>query len=84
MTQPPSVSIGDEVFFVLAEGPNVGVQRPAKVVDVEAPDVLSLCVFTNGLLDGTPYSTGIYWAPAVLYSAEHERGTWDILLRNES
>jgi hypothetical protein len=67
--------VGEDVLFVLEDGPRKGELRPAKVIRSLGGLRARLAVFTDGGLDGTRYST----CPSLVdseYGARGAGGTW--------
>jgi hypothetical protein len=77
-----NLKIGDQVLYVLEDGPSEGEVRPAVVVrlwsDFTKSDnpFVQLQVFTDGLNDGNQYAGGIAWKTSRQYFEDKKPGTW--------
>lgn len=76
MTQANTLSVGDEVLFLLRHGPSKGKIRPAKVISVLG-DIADLAVFTNEYVDQT--ASTVITVAGIKKGTEigtwHEKGT---------
>ena len=71
----PGLRVGRTVGYVMQEGFQAGVVRPAVVVNVwdEVSGVCNLQVFTDGENDGV---AGVLWKTSVTYSEAGVDGQW--------